>query len=178
QEDWMAKAASQIVLPHFKQAKKPFILMFWSRDPDFSQHNSRDSLGNYEPGINGPSAKAGVHNADTMLGALLDALKAQGLDKTTDVFVTADHGFTTISHESKAGTLPNAFLAADLAAEFKLPQHRPGILGEDAAHPDMVVAPNGGFDLIYLPGADAKDRVENIVSFLLGQDYVSGVFVN
>ena len=33
-------------------------------------------------------------------GALLAALKESGLDKTTDVFVTADHGFLTVSHAS------------------------------------------------------------------------------
>ena len=90
------KATTRIVLPHFAQGAKPFVLLFWSRDPDLSQHNTSDSVGEYDPGINGPSGKAGTRNADTMLGELLAALKAQGLDKTTDVFVTADHGFTTI----------------------------------------------------------------------------------
>jgi len=66
-----------------------------------SQHNTKDSIGKLEPGINGPSAKAGTHNADTMLGELRAALKAQGLDGDTDIFVTADHGFLTISHESR-----------------------------------------------------------------------------
>jgi arylsulfatase A-like enzyme len=179
QEEWMAKAATRIVLPHFKQSGKPFLLLFWSRDPDLSQHNGKDSVGATLPGINGPTGKSGAHNADTMLGELLDALKAQGLDKTTDVFVTADHGFTTISHENTGGAdLSSGFLAADLSAEFKLPQHAPGRLGDDPAHPNVVVAANGGSDLIYLPGPDAKDRVEAIVSYLAGQNYVSGIFVN
>jgi hypothetical protein len=34
------------------------------------------------------------------LAALLAALKSLGLDATTDVIVTADHGFATISKES------------------------------------------------------------------------------
>ena len=41
-----------------------------------------------------------ARNADTTLGELRAALKALGLDKTTDIFVTADHGFTTVGHES------------------------------------------------------------------------------
>jgi predicted AlkP superfamily pyrophosphatase or phosphodiesterase len=86
QEDWMSKAATEIVLPHFKTTAKPFVLLFWSRDPDFSQHNGKDSIGSTMPGINGPSGKAGTRDADTRLGELLKALKAQGLDKTTDVF--------------------------------------------------------------------------------------------
>ena len=76
---------------------KPFVLLFWSRDPDITQHNASDSIGKLSPGINGPTGMAGTRDADATLGALLAALKAQGLDKTTDVFVTADHGFTTIA---------------------------------------------------------------------------------
>ncbi len=98
QEVWMAKAATRIVLPHLAQSGKPFVLLFWSRDPDKSQHDGKDSIGETDPGINGPSGKAGTRDADTMLGELLDNLKKLGLDKTTDVFVTADHGFTTMSH--------------------------------------------------------------------------------
>jgi arylsulfatase A-like enzyme len=209
QEVYLMKAATRIVLPHFKEGGKPFILLFWSRDPDLTQHNARDSVGEYSPGINGPSGKAGTHNADTMLGELLDALKAQGLDKTTDVFVTADHGFTTIAHVS--GTSPSAkfdpaapisdlssgFLAVDLAATLGLPLRVPGAtgtaldfssnakltggsgaLGSDPAHPDVVVAANGGSDLIYLQNDNAKDLAGQIVPFLLSQDYVSGIFVN
>ena len=41
----------------------------------------------------------------------------------------------------------------------------------------MVVA-NGGTDLIYLPGANAKELAADVVNFLTGQDYVSGIFVN
>ena len=209
QEVYLMKAATRIVLPHFQETAKPFILLFWSRDPDMSQHNGRDSIGEYAPGINGPSGKAGTRDADTMLGELLDALKAQGLDKTTDVFVTADHGFTTVSHTSATSPsarfdsgaalsdLPSGFLAVDLAANLALPLRNPGatgpaldfsngarpaggsgMLGSDPAHPDVVVAANGGSDLIYLPNSNAKDLAGRIVNFLAGQDYVSGIFVN
>ena len=133
QEVYLMKATTRIVLPHFFQAGKPFAMLFWSRDPDITQHNTRDSLGEYDPGINGPSGLAAARNADTMLGELMAALKAQGLDKTTDVFVTADHGFVTIAHAS--ATSPSAhldpnvpladiasgFLATDLAAGLGLP---------------------------------------------------------
>jgi arylsulfatase A-like enzyme len=178
QEEWMAKAATGIVLPHFKDGGKPFILLFWSRDPDFSQHDGKDSIGKTTPGINGAEGVAGTHNADAMLGMVLDRLKALGLDRTTDVFVTADHGFTTITHQDGARQLPNGFLAADLAANLHLPQSAPGVLGKDKSHPEVVVAADGNSDNIYLPGANAKDRAEAIVSFLAGQDYVSGIFVN
>ncbi len=215
QEVWLMKAATRIVLPHFREAGKPFLLMFWSRDPDMSQHNTKDSVGEMEPGINGPSALAGTRNADTMLGELMAYLKQTGLDKTTDVFVTADHGFTTVVHASATSPsahfdavaplvdIPSGFLAIDLASKLGLPLRPPGdtgppvdfsndgklpggsgMLGSDPAHPDVVVAANGGSDLIYLPGMNAKDPApakelaDTIVQFLETQDYVSGIFVN
>jgi arylsulfatase A-like enzyme len=208
QEVWQMKAATRIVLPHFKDSGKPFAMLFWSRDPDMSQHNTKDSVGEYVPGINGPSGKAGTRDADTMLGELLAALKEQGLDQTTDVFVTADHGFLTVAHTSatspstKLGVVPSTetgsgFLAADLSLSLGLPARNPGetgpaidfsnggklaggsgILGRDPAKPDAIVASNGGSDLIYLPGANAKALAGDVVSFLTTQDYVGAIFVN
>ncbi len=215
QEVWLMKATTRIVLPHFQETGKPFALLFWSRDPDISQHNGRDSIGEMIPGINGPSGLAGTRNADTMLGELLDYLKETGLDKSTDVFVTADHGFATVNHVSATSPsarpdaggpiadLQSGFLAMDLAATLGMPLRPPGdtgpsidfrnggklpggsgILGKDPQHPEVIVAANGGTDLIYLPAvnaknlAPAKDMAGDIVKFLLAQDYVSGVFVN
>jgi arylsulfatase A-like enzyme len=184
QEVWLTNATTRIVLPHFAQGRKPFALLFWSRDPDASQHGTRDSLGEYDPGINGPSGKAGTRNADTVLGELLAALKQQGLDKTTDIFVTADHGFLTISHESKTspsakdGQIAAGFLLSDLASALGLPQVNGNVLGTDAGKPEVIVAGNGGADLIYLPGSNAPKLVGDIVKFLTTQDYVGAVFVN
>ncbi|MES2254423.1 MAG: alkaline phosphatase family protein [Pseudomonadota bacterium] len=215
QEVWLMKATTRIVLPHFQETGKPFALLFWSRDPDISQHNTRDSIGEMIPGVNGPSGLAGTLNADTMLGELLAYLKETGLDKTTDVFVTADHGFTTVNHTSATSPsarmdptapmteLQSGFLAMDLAATLGLPLRAPGetgapvdlstggklpggsgMLGTDPLHPKVIVAANGGTDLIYLPAMNAKDQAparelaDSIVKFLLAQDYVSGVFVN
>ena len=44
--------------------------------------------------------------------------------------------------------------------------------------PDVVVAANGGADLVYLPKPNAKELVGQIADMLLGQDYVSGLFVD
>jgi arylsulfatase A-like enzyme len=184
QQNYLMKATTRIVLPHFAAAGKPFALLFWSRDPDMSQHNTKDSVGEMVPGINGPSGKAGTRDADTMLGELLVALKAQGLDKNTDVFVTADHGFLTISHESKTspsardGQMAQGFLASDLAGALSLPRINNTSLGADAAKPEVIVAGNGGADLIYLPQKNARKLAGSIVKFLTTQDYVAAIFVN
>src|SRR5471030_499256 len=100
QQAYFADVATKVVLPMFKARNKPFVLVFWSRDPDGSQHNQGDSLGRLVPGINGPTSMAAIKNADDNLTALLEALRQQGLDGDTDVIVTSDHGFATISKES------------------------------------------------------------------------------
>jgi hypothetical protein len=207
QQDWFVKVATQVALPLFKQRGKPFVLVFWSRDPDGSQHNQGDSPLRLIPGINGPTSLAAIRNADDDLSALLDALKAQGLLGDTDVILTSDHGFSTISKESAtswaaeqsfdklpAHLLPPGFVAFDLAHGLglplfdpdasnapvpagKMPKRSNGLIGQDSAHPDVVVAANGGSDLIYLPKGD-KALARKIVEILSAQDYVSGLFVD
>ena len=134
QQDWFAAVAAKVLLPRFKAAGKPFVLVFWSRDPDGTQHNQGDSLNRLSPGINGATSLAAIRNASNDLQRLRDALKALGLDKTTDVFVTADHGFSTrlrngarpaaaakIAYpDVPKGFLPPGFLAIDLARALVL----------------------------------------------------------
>ena len=207
QQAYFADVASKIVLPMFKARGKPFVLVFWSRDPDGSQHNTGDSLNTVTPGINGPTSMAGIKNADDNLAQLSKALDDLGLSATTNIVVAADHGFSTISKESKTSPsakatyadtpkdfLPMGFLALDLAKALDLPLFDPndknarigenahpkagnGVLGQDPAKPDLVVATNGGSDLIYLPNRDKK-LADRTVKALLEQDYVSGLFVD
>ncbi|HVX78771.1 MAG TPA: alkaline phosphatase family protein [Bradyrhizobium sp.] len=207
QQAYFADVAAKVVLPMFKARNKPFVLVFWSRDPDGSQHNNGDSLNTVTPGINGPTSMAGIKNADDNLAELRKALDDLGLSATTDIIVTSDHGFSTISKESKTSPsakvsygdtpkdfLPMGFLAIDLAKALDLPLFDPndnnarvadgthpkagnGLLGKDPAKPDVVVATNGGSDLIYLPKRDKK-LAARIVKALLDQDYVSGLFVD
>jgi hypothetical protein len=206
QQVYFADVATKVVLPMFKARNKPFVLVFWSRDPDGSQHNTGDSLNTITPGINGPTSLAGIKNADNNLAQLRKALDDLGLAASTNIMISSDHGFSTISKESKTspsakityedtpnGFLPMGFLAIDLANALKMPLFDPndknarvadnahpkagnGLLGEDPAKPDVVVATNGGSDLIYLPNNDRK-LAGRIVKALLEQDYVSGLFV-
>jgi hypothetical protein len=207
QQAYMADVATKVVLPMFKARGKPFVLVFWSRDPDGSQHNQGDSLNTLTPGINGPTSLASIKNADDNLAQLRKALDDLGLAASTNIIVTADHGFSTISKESKTSPsakigyddtpkdfLPMGFLALDLAKALELPLFDPndknarvadnahpkagnGVLGQDPTKPDVVVATNGGSDLIYLPNKDKK-LAERTVKALLEQDYVSGLFVD
>jgi hypothetical protein len=244
QQAYFADATSKIILPMFVKSGKPFALLYWSRDPDGTQHFQGDSLNNLIPGINGPTSKAALKNADNNLKQILDYINSDPrLAANTDIFLTADHGFATISkhdidaaghatmsyaaewiykdaqgrQEVNTGFLPVGFVSIDLAHELGLPLFDPDsqIDGPDGKkmfepvdptaarqlpnmrqHPvggngliggtgrianetdaKVVVAANGGSDLIYLPAHD-PDLVKRIVAFLARQDYVGGIFVN
>ncbi|MBD2415998.1 nucleotide pyrophosphatase [Nostoc calcicola FACHB-389] len=235
QQQFFIDATTKVVLPKFQEEDKPFALVYWSRDPDGSQHNQGDSLNSLTPGINGDTSKAGVKDADNNLKQLLDYLKSTGLDKTTDVFITSDHGFSTISRQAidnqgtttnsyaatqtytgvNPGFLPPGFVAIDLAHDLNLPLYDPdkntvapldlnniqyaavdatqgqrptagnGVIGGTGqiinGHLDsgtkIVVAANGGSDLIYLPNGNA-DLAKQVVNLLSQKDYISGIFVD
>ena len=244
QQQYFADAVTKGILPAFVKSGKPFVLVYWSRDPDGSQHNQGDSLNTLTPGINGPTSRAAVKNADDNLAQILAFINSDPkLAANTDVFLTSDHGFATISkHEIDAGGqhftasyaaqftyknsvgapevnpgfLPPGFLAIDLAHGLNLPLFDPdkeiqdsagkktyqpvdpkipqptaavsqrpssgdGLLGgtgrvADATDAEVIVAANGGSDLIYVPGHNAA-RVQQIVRILGQQDYVAGIFV-
>ena len=207
QQEYLAKVATDVVLPMFKARNQPFVLVFWSRDPDGTQHNQGDSLNEVTPGINGPTSLAALKNVDDNLKALQQALDRLGLAATTDIVVAADHGFSTISKQSSTspaakaeykdvpkGFLPPGFVAIDLAKALSLPLFDPdaknapvaenthssrgdGVIGTDPAKPEVVIAANGGSDLVYLPTGD-RALAARVVDALLAQDYVSGLFVD
>ena len=97
QQSYLLSATTQVLIPDLKKSGKPFVMLFWSRDPDATQHGATDSDGKLMPGINGTDAHAAIANADSNLKGILDALKQWGLADNTDVFVIADHGFSTIA---------------------------------------------------------------------------------
>jgi arylsulfatase A-like enzyme len=244
QQAYFADATSKVILPMFRKSGKPFALLYWSRDPDGTQHFQGDSLNSLIPGINGPTSKAALRNADNNLKQILDYINSDPqLAANTDIFLTADHGFATISkhdideaghvttsyastwiykdaqgrQEVNTGFLPVGFVSIDLAHELGLPLFDPdsqmdgpdgkkmfepvdpaasqqlvhvrqhpvggngliGGTGRIAKQTDakVVVAANGGSDLIYLPSYD-PELVKRIVDFLARQDYVGGLFVN
>lgn len=244
QQKFFADALTKAILPDFEKNGKPFAAVFWSRDPDGSQHNQGDSLNKLSPGINGSTSKKAVGNADANLSQIVQYIFSHPkLAKNTDIFVTADHGFATISkHEVDAagtptksyaatftykdatgrvevnpGFLPVGFLAIDIAHALDLPIFDPdvqitgtdgsktyepvdpstpqqtattrqhsasgnaliGASGKtlDLTDAKVVVAANGGSDLIYVPDGN-YNRIQELVSFLSKQDYVGGLFVD
>lgn len=229
QQQYLADAVTKVILPELKRRRRPFVLLFWSRDPDATQHNQGDSLGDLTVGINGPTSKAAVHDADDSLRQILAALEADpALAASTDLVVTSDHGFSTVSRRDvdaegrpshsaaskrrapdvRAGDLPPGFLAIDVAQHLGMKlcdpdqivplldggtaytpigreEHPslgngfigPSCLGRTPRDAKVIVAANGGTDLIYVPDGDAA-RIADLAAFLLAQDYVDAVFVD
>jgi len=156
QQSYFADAATKAILPMFanvfKSSGKPFVLLYWSRDPDGSQHNEGDSLNKLVPGINGPTSRLGLRDADDNLKQIVDYIEGDSdLASSTDIFITSDHGFATMSkheidpqshvttsyaakfiyrdttgrQEVNTGFLPAGFLAIDLAHYLALPLYDP-----------------------------------------------------
>jgi predicted AlkP superfamily pyrophosphatase or phosphodiesterase len=229
QQRYLADAVTKVILPELKKRGKPFVLVFWSRDPDATQHNQGDSLGALSPGINGPTSKAAVRDADDTLTRILGAIEGDpALSATTDLFITSDHGFSTASRREvdaeghgsaspatkrnaadvRPGDLPPGFVAIDLAAHLGLQLCDPDrvAIGADGQsgyapiradeHPGMgngfiapscvakgpreakvIVAANGGSDLLYFPRSGGP-TIADVATFLLAQDYVDAVFTD
>jgi len=207
QQDYLSDVTTNAILPLLKARNKPFLLVFWSRDPDGTQHNQGDSLNQFNPGINGPTSLAAIRNADNDLSKIRAALTTLNLINNTDIIISSDHGFSTISKQSEKSYaaqgvyadvpehfLPPGFVALDLAHALGLPLYDPnaaralitenhhpkagnGLIGNNAADPDLAVAANGGSDLVYVLKAD-KALTKKAVEVLLAQDYVSGLFVD
>jgi len=159
QQQWMADVTTRAILPMFQAEQKPFALVYWSRDPDASQHNEGDSHQALSPGINGETSTAGIRNADRNLRQILDWLDAHAaIKQNTDIFVTSDHGFATVSRreveagktsaaqsashayndssnrlDTDKGTFPSGFVAIDLALALNTKLWDPDRRGEGGA---------------------------------------------
>jgi arylsulfatase A-like enzyme len=195
----------QVVLRRFKDQNKPFLIVFWSRDPDATQHVTTDSPGALVPGVNGPMAHSGIADADKALKSIIDGLDQLGLSTTTDIFVTADHGFSTIAKSIPDSdrvlpppSKPQGFVAIDVsrwlgeklfdpdagfseldyAGAGERPARGNGTIGDSPDAPDAIVAANGGSDLIYARGKTPRATAKKIFDKLIQQDYTGVVFVN
>jgi arylsulfatase A-like enzyme len=81
---YMMSVFTQYILP----TKKPMLSLVWFRTPDNVEHG-------YGPGT--PNAIAGLRSQDARLGELITALRANGLDGSTNIVVVSDHGHSSVS---------------------------------------------------------------------------------
>lgn len=142
-QSWFADVATLAVLPAFKERHKPFVIVFWSRDPEAAPRDKADTSLRLVPGINGPAFLPAIRHADNELGRLLTALKELGLASTTNVILASDHGLSTISKETAtsyaasrsykdvpAALLPPGFVAIDLAHVLRMSLFDPDATGD------------------------------------------------
>lgn len=144
QQKYYRDIVTKVLLPHAKESGKPLMLLYWSSDPDGTQHSQRDSVNELVPGINGPTSLAAIKVADDDLAAIMSTLKDLGMEANTNIVVTADHGFSTVSKESKTspstrlnfeklpqGQLPPGFLSIDLALTLNMKVFEPTPTGPE-----------------------------------------------
>jgi arylsulfatase A-like enzyme len=173
-QQWFADVVTKAILPAFGKSAEPFVLVFWSDE--------------------GPTPGAAIRNADRSLKQILDYLDAHAdVRDITNIFVTADHGISTVSGQEMD-------LALDLAHEFGLPLYDPEVQVTDERGVKRYASPRrskataliGGTGKIERP-TDAKlivaqtsihlpdnnrGTVQRTVRFLATRDHIGGIFVN
>ncbi len=117
---WTERVLREYVLPKLH----PGFVVDWMTEPDGSQHRF---------GVGSPEALAALKTTDQQIGLLLGELRANGMEQSTDIVVTADHGF---------GAEPD-------------PVDLNGALEATGKAGDVVVASNGASVLLYVKNHSA-----------------------
>jgi len=81
---YMMATFTNYILPK----KNPMLSLIWFRTPDNVEHG-------YGPGTS--NVRAGLRSQDARLGELMAALRAQGIDGSTNIVVVSDHAHSTVS---------------------------------------------------------------------------------
>lgn len=136
QNAWFTRVITDVLLPD----PEVRFISFWHCDPDHTQHTY---------GVGHPETLQAVRDAGANLGVILAAIRRLGLSDETDVIVTSDHGFATITG------------GMDVAGELE----RAGV-----AEGAIILA-----DLLYLPGSDAA-RLAQVAGVLQRMAGIGPIF--
>ena len=141
---------------HASDAGRPSLIVLWLHNPDLTQHLA--GLGTL-PAIEALAA------ADLNLAKVRAAVASAGIEDRTDVIVVSDHGFATVRMTIDLNALlTSAGLKKSLDSD------------------DVVVARNGGSDLIYLsrtafPSENSRrEELQKIVNFAEAQEWCGPIF--
>jgi arylsulfatase A-like enzyme len=158
-DEYFARLVVGRAIPAAKQAAeagRPALIVLWQHNPDITQHMS---------GVGTAPAIEALGADDDNLGRLRAAVDSNGIADRTDLMVVSDHGFATIRMRvNLAAMLVSAGLKKSLISN------------------DLVVAANGGADLIYLSPAEFKDEaaqhaiLQKIVKFAAAQQWCGPIF--
>ena len=156
---WFAQIVAGEALPAAKRASsdgRPAVVIFWQHNPDLTQHIA--GLGT------GPAIQA-LRQSDTNLGVVESALSSLGIADRTDLMVVSDHGFATVRFDL---SLADLLVAAGIK--------------KSAQSDELVIAPNGGYDLLYLGrqafASQEARRLElvRIADFAEAQEWCGPIF--
>jgi predicted AlkP superfamily pyrophosphatase or phosphodiesterase len=141
--------ATTILLEHVIPKYKPTVAFLWFSEPDSTQHKTN---------INSPKAKEGITQADNEIGRILEYLNANGLETSTDILITSDHGQSTVTQ------------TIDVTKELI----KAG-LKKTLVSSDVLMAANGGCVLIYVQNHN-QTKVKAITNFLMTQIWCGPIF--
>ena len=156
---WFTRLAIDQALPDAattSAAGHPSLIVLWQHNPDMTQH--RFGLGT-QPALDALTA------CDRNLAAIRLAIAKQHLDDRTDLVVVSDHGFASIKMTVPLGDLL-------VAAHLK----------QSATSNDIVVAHDGGSDLVYLSRAafpspaSFRSILTRIVAFAASHEWCGPIF--
>jgi len=154
-----AQFVADRAIPAAKQSIEnghPALVILWLHNPDVTLHRA---------GLGTLPAMEALRAADEDLMTVRAAVTAAKLDNRTDMIAVSDHGFATIRLR--------VWLAALLVSAG---------LKKAIDSDDVVIAPNGGSDLLYLsstafPTREAiRERLQKIVDFCEAQEWGGPIF--
>ncbi len=132
------------------------LIVLWQHNPDLTQHIA---------GLGTLPAMEALSTADLNLAKVRAAIVSNGISDRADIIVVSDHGFATVR------------MTIDLNALLTTAGLKKGLDSDD-----VVVAHNGGSDLVYLsktafPTEDARrDELQKIVNFAEAQEWCGPIF--
>jgi arylsulfatase A-like enzyme len=131
--------------------RRPVVSMLWFSEPDSSQHAH---------GVGSAEAVASIGEADRQFGRLLDWMERNGTAADTNLIVTSDHGYSTISEvvEIEAHLRCAGFPSA----------------GEPGG---VAVAANGGSALFYATSGDPA-TTERLAEWLMSQPWCGPILAS
>ena len=156
---YFARLAVEDALPAAKRAAeagRPALVVFWQHNPDLTQHVA---------GLGTLPAMEALSLCDDNLMRLRAAIDGLGIADKTDLIVVSDHGFATIKFRI---VLSEMLVSAGIKKSH------------DST--DVIVAPNGGADLVYLsptefPTLESRRAVlQKIVNFAEAQEWCGPIF--
>ncbi|MBI2433417.1 MAG: alkaline phosphatase family protein [Candidatus Hydrogenedentes bacterium] len=77
------------------------VSILWISDPDHTAHDK---------GIGDPVTEEALRAVDGEVGRIVEGLKQRGLDVTTNILVTSDHGFATYGGKANASAVVKEFM--------------------------------------------------------------------